>query len=272
MKRFRYYNNLLENVEIENLDGEYVKKALGLKTFSITSKDLQTTRYKKEIQFVVRSTWFPNFDLDNTISSTKFNKDSHNKLLQMLKNESKVNAGNLIHYSMSGIGPGEFMFYFMYDELSVGGGASKGVDLKLGSNTAELKSIMVSKTAKGRIPRGWINGFFMGGAVDTSALANKIHKEMQAQGIEKGGSGTGLEYAGSKLDLLKQKSPQKYSQFEREFGQLAKTYFAKETVVFINNNSRDASYGEILHVGPVDSKDVRMDVITQSKIKPMVKI
>jgi len=221
MKRFRSYNNLLENVEIENLDGEYVKKALSLKTFSISSKDLQSTKYKKEIQFVVRSTWFPNFDLDNTISSTKFNKNSHNKLLQILKKESKVNAANLIHYSMSGIGPGEFMFYFMYDELSVGGGASN---------------------------QGWINGFFMGGAVDTSALANKIHKEMQAQGIEKGGSGSGLEYAGSKLDLLKQKSPQKYSQFEREFGQLAKTYFAKETVVFINNNSRDASYGEILHI------------------------
>jgi hypothetical protein len=271
--RFKKYLNLQEEIELRDLNGDFLKKALRLKTFSITSKDLQFLEHKKEIQFVVRTTWFPDLDLNSTISSTKFDKVAHNELLSKLKSSDKTNAGNLIHYSMPGIGPGEFMFYFMYDKLTVGGGSSKGVDLKLGSNTAELKSIKVSVSGRSKwVPQGWISGFFMGGAVDTSALANKIHVEMQKQGIKKGGSGSGLEYAGGAMAELKQKSPTKYAQFEREFGRLANTYFSKETVVFINNTSTQSSYGEILHVGPVNARNVRMEVITQSKIKPMVKI
>jgi hypothetical protein len=270
--RFKRFFNLQEEMELRDLNGDFLKKAMRLKTFSLTSKDLQFLKYKNEIQFIVRTAWFPEFDLNNTISGTKFDKAKHNSTLQALKNIDKINAGNLIHYTMSGIGPGEFMFYFMYNECTIGGGSSKGVDLKIGNNTAELKSIQVSKTARGRIPKGYINGFFMGGAVDTSKLANKIAIEMKNNGIETGGSGTGLEFGGAKLDQLKAASPTKYAQFEREFGRLAKTYFDQETVVFINNNKRDNTYGEILHVGPVDARNVRMDVITQGKIKPMVKI
>lgn len=270
--RFKNFHRLYEEVALNDLDGDFVKKALKLKAFSITSKDIKSLKYKKEIQFVVRTTWFPSLDLGATISSTKFDKNEHNKLLNKLKSIDKNNTANLIHYQMAGIGPGEFMFYFMYDNVTIGGGSSKGVDLKIGNNSAELKSIKIAGSRSKFVPAGWISGFFMGGAVDTSALANKIHKEMQVQGIPKGGSGTGLEYAGSAMAELKRKAPAKYAAFEREFGQLAKTYFAKETVVFINNTSTQSTYGEILHVGPVDPKNVKMEVITQSKIKPMVKI
>jgi hypothetical protein len=270
--RFKKFHKLFEEIELNDLDGEFVKKALRLKTFSITSKDLASTKYKKEIQFIVRTSWFPQLDLNETIAGTKIDKRKHNALLAKLKRIDKTNASNLIHYSMPGIGPGEFMFYFMYDELTIGGGSSAGVDLKLGTNTAELKSIKVS-TGRGKfVPAGYISGFFMGGAVDTSALVNKIHNEMQAHGIPNGGKGTGKEYAGSKMAELKKQSPTKYAQFEREFGQIAKTYFANETVVFINNTSTQTTYGEILHVGPIDANNVKMEVITQSKIKPMVKI
>ena len=147
MMRFKKFFTLLEDVELKDLDGDFVKSALRLKAFTIKSQDLKTTKYKKEIQFVVRTTWFPNFDLKDTISGTKFSKDTHNKLLAKLKKEDPKNAESLIHYPMAGIGPGEFMFYFMYDEAAIGGGASKGIDVSLGTNGAELKSISVSKTA-----------------------------------------------------------------------------------------------------------------------------
>lgn len=270
--RFKSFSKLQEEAQMSDLKWDYVKQALKLKSFSITSKDLQSTTYKKEIQFVVRTTWFPKLDLDDTIKGDKFNKDAHNNLLAKLKRLDKENAGNLIHYQMAGIGPGEFMFYFMYDQLTVGGGASAGVDLKLGRTSAELKSIKIAGARSKYVPQGWISGFFMGGAVDTSALVNKIHAEMQVQGIPNGGRGTGKEYAGGAMAELKKKSPTKYAQFESEFAKLAKTYFSNETVVFINNTRTQPSYGEILHVGPVDTKNVRMEVITQSKIKPMVKI
>jgi len=269
--RLKKFISLQEEIELMDLDGDFIKKALKLRTFSITSRDLQSLTHKKEIQFVVRTTWFPQLDLSSTISGG-LDKTKHNQFLSNLKSIDRTNAADLIHYSMSGIGPGEFMFYFMYDKCTIGGGSSKGVDLKIGNQTAELKSIQVSKTARGRIPQGYINGFFMGGAVDTSRLANKIAAEMKKNGIETGGSGSGVEFGGAKLDKLKELQPGKYAQFEREFGQLAKTYFDKETVVFINNKKTDSTYGEILHVGPVDSRNVKIDVITQGKIKPMVKI
>ena len=155
--RFKSFSKLQEEANMSDLKWDYVKQALKLKSFSITSKDLQSTTYKKEIQFVVRTTWFPRLDLNDTIKGDKFDKDEHNTLLAKLKRLDRENAGNLIHYQMAGIGPGEFMFYFMYDECTIGGGSSKGVDLKIGNNTAELKSIQVSKTAKG-CQEEWLQG------------------------------------------------------------------------------------------------------------------
>ena len=272
MMRFKKFFTLLEDVELKDLDGDFVKSALRLKAFTIKSQDLKTTKYKKEIQFVVRTTWFPNFDLKDTIAGTKFSKDTHNKLLAKLKKEDPKNAESLIHYPMAGIGPGEFMFYFMYDEAAIGGGASKGIDVSLGTNGAELKSISVSKTAKGSIPKGYVSGFFMGGAEDTSKLAGKFATEFAKIGIKSGGSGKGLEYGRKKLAELKQKKPAVFKKLEDEFKRVAASYFKTHTVIFINNAKRDATYGEILHVGPVNARDVIIDTITQSSIKPAVKI
>lgn len=270
--RFKKYVKIHESIEIDDLDGDFVKSALRLKAFTLKSQDLKTTKYKKEIQFVVRTTWFPNLDLNDTIKGTKFSKNAHNKLLAKLKKEDPKNAESLVHYPMSGIGPGEFMFYFMYDEASIGGGASKGIDVSLGKNGAELKSISVSKSDKGEIPKGYVSGFFMGGAEDTSKLANKFATEFAKIGIKSGGAGGGLEFGRKKLKELKEKQPAVYKKLENEFKQIASRYFAKHTVIFINNNKKDATYGEILHVGPVNARDVIIDTITQSSIKPAVKI
>ena len=62
------------------------------------------------------------------------------------------------------------------------------------------------------------------------------------------------------------------SDIENEFKQIASRYFAQHTVIFINNAKKDTTYGEILHVGPVNARDVIIDTITQSSIKPAVKI
>ena len=270
--RFKKFYSIHEDMELKDLDGDFVKSALRLKAFTLKSQDLKTTKYKKEIQFVVRTTWFPNFDLSETIKGTKFSKTAHNKLLAKLKKEDSKNAEALIHYPMSGIGPGEFMFYFMYDEASIGGGASKGIDVSLGNNGAELKSISVSKTAKGEIPKGYVSGFFMGGAEDTSKLAGKFADEFTKIGIKSGGSGKGLEYGRKKLKVLKQKNPKIFKSLEDDFKNIAASYFRTHTVIFINNDKKDATYGEILHVGPVNARDVIIDTITQSSIKPAVKI
>ena len=90
--RFKKYVKIHESIEIDDLDGDFVKSALRLKAFTLKSQDLKTTKYKKEIQFVVRTTWFPNFDLKDTIKGTKFSKDAHNKLLAKLKKEDAKNA------------------------------------------------------------------------------------------------------------------------------------------------------------------------------------
>ena len=112
----------------------------------------------------------------------------------------------------------------------------------------------------------------MGGAEDTSKLANKFATEFGKIGIKSGGAGGGLEFGRKKLKVLKQKEPAIYKRLENEFKQIASRYFAKHTVIFINNDKKDATYGEILHVGPVNARNVIIDTITQSSIKPAVKI
>ena len=112
----------------------------------------------------------------------------------------------------------------------------------------------------------------MGGAEDTSKLANKFAREFGKIGIKSGGAGGGLELGRKKLKVLKEKEPAIYKRLENEFKQIASRYFSKHTVIFINNAKKDATYGEILHVGPVNARNVIIDTITQSSIKPAVKI
>lgn len=264
--------HLFEDMEIGDLDADFIKDALRLKSFNLSSRVLQSNTYKKEIQFIVRMTWFPEFDLADTISGTTVDKAKHNALVARLKEINSSNFSALAHYPMPGIGPGEFMFYFMYDECTIGGGSSAGVDLKLGNNEAELKSVEVSKTARGYVPKGYVSGFFMGGAQDTSALANEFKTAFDKIGIKSGGSGSGLEYGRGAMTSLKEKEPATFKKLESKFKRIASSYFGSHTVVFIDNNRKGKTYGEILHAGPVPTRNIQVEVITQSKIKPMVKV
>ena len=48
MMKFKKFFTLLEDVELEDLDGDFVKKALRLKAFTLKSQDLKTTNHKKK--------------------------------------------------------------------------------------------------------------------------------------------------------------------------------------------------------------------------------
>ena len=54
--RFKKFYSIHEDMELKDLDGDFVKSALRLKAFTLKSQDLKTTKYKKEIQDIYNST------------------------------------------------------------------------------------------------------------------------------------------------------------------------------------------------------------------------
>ena len=74
MKKFLELYKLFEAVEISDLDSEFLKKAMKLTNFNLSPTDFQSLKYKKEIQFLFRTHFFPDFDLDDCLDQVDINK------------------------------------------------------------------------------------------------------------------------------------------------------------------------------------------------------
>ena len=60
-------------VNVSELDATFLQRAQKVTSFNLTSKDFISLKYKKEIQHLFRTHFFPKFNLDNTISTLRMN-------------------------------------------------------------------------------------------------------------------------------------------------------------------------------------------------------
>lgn len=244
---------------LQNLDKMYIKEAQGLSSFSFKPSDLQSLKYKNEIQFIIGSTWFPKFNLGKTISGTKVTKESVNSLVTNLKSISSKNFRYLFDYKLSGLGSGEVMMYFLLDEAYLGGGSSAGVDVIIGNNQYEAKSVDITTD-------GFAKGFFTGRKLNVKSVVEQVLKAAETANIKDNYSSQELK--GSIINTLRDSNNSIFLKAERDYKELVyRDYFSKhKTILF------DKKTGNIASFSLISPSDIFMETITQSQIKPKIKI
>ena len=276
---FRTYDMIREMaaVNVADLDMNFLNRAQKVTSFNLKPTDFQSTKYKAEIQHLFGRSFFPNFDLSQTIKGQP-NLRKLNSLIDQLKKESMRNYNRLHFYNLKGVGPGEATLYFLMDDADLGGGGSAGVDLVVAGSKYEIKACLVSKD-------GSLSGFKLGGTAPVGPLVSKLVEFKEKLGLSTSGKGQN-EVNGSQMAAIQRKYPSEYAKIEADYGRIAGRYFGRTPVIFINNNASDkvdpedtaektrllsSNAGGIVAIKKVTPRNIKMQVATQGTLKPKIK-
>mgnify|MGYP001395422854 CR=1 FL=1 len=279
MLRFKTYDMIQEMaaVNVADLDMNFLNRAQKVTSFNLKPSDFQSTRYKAEIQHLFGRTFFPNFDLSQTLKGQP-NMRKLNALIDQLKKENMRNYNRLHFYNLKGIGPGEATLYFLMDDADLGGGGSGGVDLIVKGTPYEIKASLVSKD-------GSLSGFKLGGTAPVGPIVTKLVEYKEQLGFKTQGKGQN-EVNNNQMAAIKKKYPREYAKLEADFGRVAGKYFGNTPIIFINNNASDkidpedeaektrlltATAGNIVAISKVQPRHIKMHVATQGTLKPKIK-
>lgn len=269
MQRFKgYLKEMAANFKVSDLDSEFIARATKVRSFNIKGADLESTKYKAEIQHLYATYQFPDFDLEKTIKGMNVGKI--NKLIDQLKTIDRGNFDALYDYQPKGVGPGEALLYFLIDDAVLGGGTSAGVDVKIGGSNYEVKGANLSADKRS------VYGFKLGGTVDVTNMVNKAVQYKEELGFTTAGKGKN-EVNKTQMAAIKKKYPREWAKIEKEYADKAHRYFGNTPVIFFNNNRSGGgkltkAAGNIITVKTVRKNDIEIDTITQGTIKPRVKI
>lgn len=266
MKRFKQFFRESEN-NIMQLDTDFMKRAARVTSFNLTSADFNTTKYKREIQSLYQQYIFKSFDPDKTL--TDLNIRAYNNLVRELKNDDKTQYEKLHNLPLRGIGPGEAALFLLtkYPNGHLGGGSSAGVDFVMGSEKYEVKAVKwKSKTAK-----DYVADFKLGGNIPgMTQLESEIQRAFYNYGYT---SSVGTpEIKGSLFQQFEKEHPTEYAAFEKKYQDLAKNYFTNHEVIFIQTETNQPDFGEIIAIKKVKPEDIKMERYTSRSIKPLIKV
>lgn len=251
---------------VADLDADFLKRAQKVTSFNLSPNDFTSLKYKSEIQHLFHIHFFPKFDLDKTIKG-KPTIDKLNNAITKLKKEDLTKFKVLHNYNLKGVGPSEATLYFLLDEAHLGGGASAGMDIVVGSQGYEVKA--------GDISMGFFKNFKLGGTVDVSKMVSAglkirdMNPKIKQMATEK----TGV--SGKQIDaIMKDRSlaPMWKKEVEGPYIKAAHSYLSKNPLILMINKTPAAKMGECCYIGKPSLNQVALDVITQGTIKPKIKI
>lgn len=257
---------------VADLDAEFLKRAQRITSFNLTGDDFTSLKYKAEIQHLFHIHFFPGFDLDKTIKGPP-NKASLNSLIKELKRESPRNFNALHSYNLKGVGPAEATLFFLLDDGHLGGGASSGLDLVVGSTGYEIKAGDYGG-AQGE-QKKYFKNFKLGGTVPLDQIVSKAFKirdtdgKIKAMATERNGVSGGQIKAILADSML---GPQWKKTVEEPYCKLAHGYLSKNNLICMINKTPAAQKGECLYIGKPRLNQVHLDVITQGTIKPKLDV
>lgn len=239
------------------LDTQFMNRALKITSFNLTAKDFESLTYKKEIQYLFSTHFFPgaNVKFLNTVSESTLKQS-----INALRTADTSNFAHLFKYNLKGVGPGEVMMYYILNKGYLGGGSSAGLDLVVGSEGYELKAVDAS-------PQGYVNNFKVGGTFSLADIINGV-----ASLKKKAGLGSGSEVNAGQLQKIYDKFPNELQYFYDEYAEVTyKNYFKNHKVIFLSNkNGGGYQLGDVIKIMNVKKNQIQFERITSGTIKPRV--
>tara|TARA_E500000178_G_C16944741_1_gene718224 strand:+ start:218 stop:988 length:771 start_codon:yes stop_codon:yes gene_type:complete len=256
MRRFKTFSRLIETAEANGMNKIFIQRAMQVTSFNLLATDFQSLDYKKEIQYLFSTHFFPRIDIkfQDTVDAAKLNTE-----ITKLKRANKSNFEHLHKYNLKGIGPGEVVLYFLLNKGHLGGGSSAGVDLVVGQQKYEIKAVDLSGDGK------QVFNFKTGGTFNTSDLIARALKMKS----DVNGSGEGVSKG--VINKIKEQMPTEWKKLEDDYRKrVYDNYFKNHVMIFMNNKT--AKIGEIIAVKTVAKKDIEFERVTSGVIKPRVNI
>jgi hypothetical protein len=249
---------------MNKLSQDFMKRAVKVTSFNLLPSDFTSTTFKNEIQTLYAQHMFKSFDPSKTLTSLTV--DGYNKLVKQLKQDNSEQYEKLHNLSLKGVGPAEAVLYLLTKTGHLGGGSSAGVDLVIGASKYEVKAAKW----KNKSTKDSVADFKLGGGLTGMT---QIESDIQDLAYKMGFKPKGAaEIAGSIFEQMKNKAPKEYAAIEQRYQQLAGKYFESHETIFIQTQSNQADFGEILAIKRVMPKDILMERFTSKSIKPIIKI
>jgi hypothetical protein len=242
------------------MDLEFINRAQKITSFNLNAKDLQSLKYKEEIQYLFNTHFFPKFNIKKeTIQGVNINK--LNNAINILKSQDSSMFAELHKYNIKGIGPGEATLFFLIKNAYLGGGSSAGVDLIAGSEKYEVKAVNITSD-------GFITNFKVGGTVPLSNIITFLN--ILREKFNLGGSKT--EISGSILASRKEKAPKDFAKIQTAYADVTyNNYFKNHEIIFINN-ATGPKLGNIEAIKQVNKADIFIERVTNGTVKPKLKL
>ena len=236
----------------------FIKRAENYVTFNFCPKStFRSTQYKKEVQYLITKHWFPGF---GDFCDDELNLHDLQNKINILKSINLEGFNKLFTYAAKGIGDGEVLLYYLYNNATIQGGSSAGIDIILNSTPFEIKA---AKTQHGKngYDHTFIYDFRLGGTIPLTSLINKIQYKLNT---------TSTEICGSLMEDLKNKDPIFYEEMESMFRDIVEDYFCSHDMIIFSKNKQ--SFGDIIHLPQITRDMIYMERLTSNTIKPMIRV
>ena len=272
MLRFKTYDMIQEMaaVKVSNLNAEFLARAQRVTSFNLNSNDFTTIKYKAEIQHLFQVHLFKKFNLEKTIKGQPRISELNN-LIRSLKKLHPREFLSLHNYNLKGIGPGETTLFFLLDDAVLGGGSSAAADIIIGGQPYEVKAGNYNAKQKA------YKDFKLGGTVPLEKLVAKAFQLRDSVDpdlkMSRGGKAEKNGVNGQQIEaILKDRSlaADWNKNVEIPYGREASKYLNKNPLILMVNTTPKSQIGEIYHIGPIDPKKIKVDVVTQGTIKPKI--
>lgn len=261
MRKFSNYVTEMAAISVNDLDAEFIRRAMKVTSFNLNAKDFESLKNKKEIQHLFHINFFSNFDMNKTLDRVKEN--DLRKVIKDLRASNPKGFEYTYRYNIKGVGPGEVLLYFVLDNAHLGGGSSAGLDLVDKAGGFEVKAVDYS--ANGR----YVNNFKVGG---TFSLAEIIRSVQDLK--KKAGLGSGSEVNSGDLAKIKAKFPKELQKAYDDFANITyNNYFKNHKIIFISNKKGGGyQLGDLIAIKQVKKSDIMFERITSGTIKPRITI
>ena len=276
------HHNLEETKE--DLDLDFIARAEKVTSFNLDVKDFKKTTNKLDIQYLYAKNVL-NGNFDKTISGKKDMSSTQNiaqtnKIINNMKGSSNFEKvyREAVGTNASAFGPGELMFYLIFDEVTLGGSASG--DIRGLKQMYELKSANLTDGSYTNINFGTnVKAGFSDVAGDLVELA----KELDVKDITRTTMNTKplqeLKKAANTKENTELGFSKRYDEIIDKFVKTAKdNYIKNHSIIILRNDKGKPDYANIKKVIPSDisEKDLKKILfiknVTGGTMKPAIKL